>query len=109
MVGNGACSILDGQKRKGGSMKNQVIKWVIIVVLCVFCLVATSYAQGTFDAIYTIEISTPTYVAFYAGEKLVGKLYLEEPMRFEGDVEESARLFFEYVIRQCPPKKGGVK
>jgi hypothetical protein len=31
----------------------------------------------------------------------IGKLYLESPMRFEGDAEESARIFFEHVIKRA--------
>ena len=39
--------------------------------------------------------------AFYfsdANGKEVGVLYLEDPMRFEGNAEESAKIFFEYLI-----------
>ncbi|RPJ00626.1 MAG: hypothetical protein EHM36_14390 [Deltaproteobacteria bacterium] len=42
-----------------------------------------------------------------AGE-VVGTLYLEDPMRFEGNADESAKVFFESVIReieQCGEKK----
>jgi len=35
---------------------------------------------------------------------LVGTLYLENPMRFEGNVEESAKIFFDEVVRL-----GGIK
>jgi hypothetical protein len=42
----------------------------------------------------------PTFT-FYDGEKVIGTLYLESPMRFEGDADESARLFFDNVIERA--------
>jgi hypothetical protein len=39
-------------------------------------------------------------VIFYKGAKRVGTLSWEDgPMKFEGDVEESAQLFFDNVIK----------
>ena len=32
--------------------------------------------------------------------KVVGTLYLDPPMRFEGDVEQSARAFMEEVMKR---------
>lgn len=41
----------------------------------------------------------PNTIRFAAKEKgVVGTLYLDEPMRFEGDADESARVFFECVM-----------
>ena len=31
--------------------------------------------------------------------KIVGTLYLEDPMRFEGKVDESAKVFFDYFVK----------
>lgn len=41
-----------------------------------------------------------TSVVFYgeSGEK-VGELFLESPLRFEGQTEKSAELFFKYLIK----------
>lgn len=30
----------------------------------------------------------------------IGRLYVTSPMRFEGNVDESARLFFEHLIKR---------
>lgn len=37
------------------------------------------------------------YLAFMAKGQEVGRLHYGPPMRFTGDVEESAKVFFEYV------------
>lgn len=38
-------------------------------------------------------------LSFSLHGKRLGILYFGPPMRFEGDAEESAKLFFEYVVR----------
>jgi hypothetical protein len=39
-------------------------------------------------------------VIFYKGDKTVGTLtWKDGPMRFEGDAEESAQLFFDNIIK----------
>lgn len=44
----------------------------------------------------------PSYsVAFYRDNKRVGELdWSKDPIKFEGDVEESAQLFFDNVIKK---------
>ena len=42
--------------------------------------------------------SFPQFIAFTENNKVIGKLWLQEPMRFEGDVKKSARVFFDNVI-----------
>ena len=39
-------------------------------------------------------------IQFSTDAGVVGTLYLGPPMRFEGDAEESARVFFEQVIQK---------
>lgn len=40
-------------------------------------------------------------ISFLAADgRVVGTLYIEDPMRFEGNVDESVRLFFEAVIKE---------
>ena len=42
----------------------------------------------------------PTDITFRDHEKQVGKLIMEAgTMRFEGDVEESAKVFFDWLIK----------
>ena len=43
---------------------------------------------------------TTSRIEFYSGAEVVGTLYLESPMRFEGKADEGARLFFECVVKQ---------
>lgn len=64
-----------------------------------------------------IELTEPTAAAFTADvepnairlatkEKgVVGTLYLDEPIRFEGDADESARAFFECLIARTEIRK----
>jgi len=44
------------------------------------------------------EDDVPRTVRFLRGEECVGILYLDPPLRFEGDAEESARIFFNMII-----------
>ncbi len=77
----------------------------------------TYYLQSE-DSILTFS-TAPQNIVFYAPapcdppsedpynlcQKKVGTLWLTYPMTFEGDVEESARVFFKYVINQCPKEE----
>lgn len=45
-----------------------------------------------------IRGSFPQFIAFTEDSKVIGKLWLKEPMRFEGDTKKSARIFFENVV-----------
>ena len=42
------------------------------------------------------EIKT---ITFAEDGKELGKLIMEDPMRFEGNAEESAQVFFDYVVK----------
>ena len=43
----------------------------------------------------------PSEIIFYdiKTNKEIGKLFLESPMRFEGDVERSAKMFFDEFVK----------
>ena len=49
-----------------------------------------------------LEIHTkpeePYTVNFFRDGTCVGTLYLDPPLRFEGDAEHSARIFFDLII-----------
>ena len=36
---------------------------------------------------------------FHNGNEIIGTLFFEKPMRFEGDVTESAKMFIDEVIK----------
>lgn len=57
-------------------------------------------STGKIDAAHFIgKDVAPTCMFFYnANNEEIGKLYLEKPMKFEGDVEESAKMFFNHLI-----------
>lgn len=40
----------------------------------------------------------PHFIGFTSDGGEVGRLWFGPPMRFEGDAEEGARVFFEYVV-----------
>ena len=40
----------------------------------------------------------PTHITFMSNGEEVGKLHLEDPLRFEGNTEASACVFFEHVV-----------
>ena len=39
-----------------------------------------------------------SFIGFYGDGGLVGELRLENPLRFEGNAEESTRVFFRHVV-----------
>lgn len=43
--------------------------------------------------------STDKIKFFNEQQELVGTLYLKNPMRFEGNVDESAKIFFEQIVK----------
>ena len=47
----------------------------------------------------------PTHITFMSNGEEVGKLHLEDPLRFEGNTEASACVFFEHVVAldRCSP------
>lgn len=58
----------------------------------------------------TIYLSSPTFplltvdsinnVSFYSGSNVIGKLSWEDgTMKFSGSAEESAKIFFDYIIK----------
>ena len=67
--------------------------------------------QETDPKIVTATLPSNTdSIGFYdKNQKEIGTLYLEPPMRFEGDAEESAKIFFEFVldfVRDWKEKEG---
>ncbi len=105
----------------------------VLSFICLFCfamvLVGFSGAWGeenTYylqneDSILTFSTASTALqnITFYAPapcdppsedpyklcQKKVGTLWLTYPMTFEGDMEESAKVFFKYVINQCPKEE----
>jgi hypothetical protein len=79
------------------------------------CMAERQAYQGQFDSLLILDHSADALLVeiFYANKfhfsgedgKEIGVLYLEDPMRFEGNVEESAKMFFEYVIKYCKEDK----
>lgn len=50
---------------------------------------------------FDIADTKPQFIQFQSPDGAdIGTLWLEEPMRFHGDVEASAALFFERVVAQ---------
>lgn len=48
-----------------------------------------------------MAIVPPTNVVFLTGEKTIGKLdWSDGTMKFEGDADESAQLFFDNIIKR---------
>ena len=45
------------------------------------------------------QTSSNREISFYDDLDLVGVLYLESPMRFEGRAKESAKIFFNEVMK----------
>jgi uncharacterized small protein (DUF1192 family) len=41
----------------------------------------------------------PQHMAFTANGEEVGRMFFENPLRFEGDAEASAKVFFEHVVK----------
>lgn len=55
-----------------------------------------AFLKNTFE----LSHSFPKSFTFYDGaHELVGTLHFGPPMRFEGDCDASAKLFFEHVCR----------
>jgi hypothetical protein len=56
----------------------------------------------TSGSAYTLSCLTPYYtVVFYKDERVIGKLdWNEGPMKFEGDADDSAQLFFDNIIKR---------
>lgn len=54
------------------------------------------------NASQTLLTLKPNYnVTFHRGQEMVGKLdWNEGPMKFEGDADESAQLFFDNIIKR---------
>lgn len=51
-------------------------------------------------------MGSPKTVTFYdSTNELIGTLYLENPMRFEGNAEESAKVFFNFVTEYLKERK----
>ncbi len=104
-----------------------------IVALCfAMALVGFSGAWGYEETYLTIEdlqdltipsqLTAPHSITFYAPvpcdplkekssfdycQKLVGTLYLTDPITFEGQVDKSAEVFFKYVIKNIIKCKEG--
>lgn len=48
-----------------------------------------------------LEALKPAYnIKFYNNQGIVGTLWFDGPLRFGGDAEESARVFFEHFLKQ---------
>lgn len=41
----------------------------------------------------------PQFIAFQKESCTIGKLWLENPLRFEGNAEQSAQVLFEHLVR----------
>ncbi len=46
-------------------------------------------------------VTAPNTIEFRKDDKVIGTLYMDTPMRFEGDVDESAKTFFEAIITKA--------
>ena len=61
----------------------------------------TKYVKiNNYTDIGKIDAPAHTIVFYNKNNKLVGTLYLDNPIRFEGITEESARIFFECIIKE---------
>ncbi len=47
----------------------------------------------------TYKIKAPTFTFHDENNKLVGTLHCGDPMRFEGNADKSARIFFDELIK----------
>ena len=59
--------------------------------------------DSTPKTIFSIKETHKNFnIAFHNDKsEIIGKLYIEnDVMKFEGEAEESAKIFFEYVIKQ---------
>lgn len=56
-------------------------------------------ASETDSAKFKLVQSQPQNITFHSDGKLIGTLYMTPPMHFEGDAKESAKIFFEQVIK----------
>lgn len=57
----------------------------------------------TYDESNYIGFKLPTEplktMEFFVSGKTIGSIYFGPPMRFEGDAEESAKVFFQYLTK----------
>jgi hypothetical protein len=42
--------------------------------------------------------TAPQYIGFNVKGEEIGRLWLEDPLRFEGNAEESAAVFFQHIV-----------
>ncbi|KPK74264.1 MAG: hypothetical protein AMJ84_00315 [Acidithiobacillales bacterium SM23_46] len=47
---------------------------------------------------FVIAQPAPTHIAFMAQGEEVGRMYLEDPLRFEGRADCAAQVFFNHVV-----------
>ena len=55
--------------------------------------------NGDTEPRFTFAKPGPQFMAFQSDSREVGKLWFDDPMRFEGDAEASANIFFDYAIK----------